>query len=65
MSVVDEIMRITAMGGQDANHEVASEPNQLEELEEVETMLDAIGVTLEPRFDISLAARIGAIPTRK
>jgi len=55
-------MRITVMSGRGANHEAADEPNQLEE---VETMLDAIGVTLEPRFDISLAARIGAIPTRK
>jgi hypothetical protein len=65
MSIVDEVMRISVMSERGANHEVADEPNQLEELEEVETMLDAIGVTLEPRFDISLAARIGAISTRK
>jgi hypothetical protein len=42
-----------------------NELDQLRELEEVETALRAIGVTLEPRFDISLAARIGSTSTKK
>jgi hypothetical protein len=57
--VVDEIER------QDLERNEEHELDQLRELEEVETALKAIGVTLEPRFDISLTARIGSTSTKK
>jgi len=64
MSVVDEIERLTATKLQDLERNEEHELDQLRELEEVETVLKAIGVTLEPRFDISLTARIGSISTK-
>ena len=65
MSVVDQIERLTAPKRQDTDREEENEVGQLKDLEEVETALKAIGVTLEPRFDISLTARIGSTSTRK
>jgi hypothetical protein len=65
MSVVDEIERLTATKPQDLERNEEHELDQLRELEEVETALKAIGVTLEPRFDISLTARIGSTSTKK
>ena len=65
MSVVDQIKRLAAVGETDVNRIAESEPSQLEELEEVETVLKSIGVTLKPRFDVSLAARIGATSARR
>jgi hypothetical protein len=60
MSVVDEIKRLTAPKLQDTDRNEENELDQLKDLEEVETALKAIGVTLEPRFNISLTARIGS-----
>ena len=65
MSIADYISEI-------ANPTEGPEPRQaaayrevLEDLEEVESTLRDIGVTLEPRFfDISLAARVGATSRR-
>jgi hypothetical protein len=57
MSLVDEILELTAAGKQDVDRNIASE---LKQLEEVELALRSVGVTLEPRFNVSLAARIGA-----
>jgi hypothetical protein len=65
MNVVDEITQLTATKLQDMDHSGENELDQLRELEEVETVLRAIGVTLEPRFDISLTARIGSTSTKK
>jgi hypothetical protein len=65
MNAVDEIKRLTASKLQDMDRSGENELDQLSELEEVETALRAIGVTLEPRFDISLAARIGSTSTKK
>jgi hypothetical protein len=65
MSVVDQIRRLTAAGEQEVDRMAESEPTQLEALEEVETALKSIGVTLKPRFDVSLAARIGATSARR
>ena len=65
MSVVDQIKRLAAVGEPDMDRIAESEPSQLEELEEVETVLKSIGVTLKPRFDVSLAARIGATSARR
>ena len=64
MSVVDQIRRVTGIGEQEVNRIVECETSQLEDLEEVETALKSIGVTLKPRFDVSLAARIGATSPR-
>ena len=63
MSLVREIMELTTRAEQDVDRNVASEPDQLEQLEEVERALKSIGVSLKPRFDVSLAARIGATST--
>jgi hypothetical protein len=60
MSLVHEIMELTAAGEQDVDRNIASELKQLEQLEEVERVLKSVGVTLESRFNVSLAARIGA-----
>jgi hypothetical protein len=65
MSVVDEIERLTATIPQDLERNEEHELDQLRELAEVETALKAIGVTLEPRFDISLTARIGSTSKKK
>jgi len=59
MSLVEQLARLTAQRG--ACEQKPEEVNQLEDLEEVEATLKEIGVTLEPRFDISLGARIGAV----
>jgi hypothetical protein len=56
-------MELTTGAEQDVNRNVASEPDQLEQQEEVERALKSIGVSLKPRFDVSLAARIGATST--
>jgi hypothetical protein len=60
MSLVHEILELTAAGEQAVDSNIASELKQLEQLEEVERALRSVGVTLEPRFNVSLAARIGA-----
>jgi hypothetical protein len=67
MSIVEQVERATAIDRQGVNRSrgVARELSQLEQLEEVEATLRSIGVTLEPVFDISLTARIGAVPVRK
>ena len=65
MNVVDEIKRLTATKLQGTDQNGDNELDQLRDLEEVETTLRAIGVTLEPRFDISLTARIGPTSTKK
>jgi hypothetical protein len=56
MSVVEEIEKLGAVPALSQDGE---ESDQLKDLEEVEATLREIGVSLEPRFDISLAARIG------
>jgi hypothetical protein len=61
MSLVHEIMELTAAGEQDVDRNIASELKQLEQLEEVERALRSVGVTLKPTFNVSLAARIGAV----
>jgi hypothetical protein len=65
MNVVDEIERLTATKLQDRRENEENELDQLRQLEEVEIALKAIGVTLDPRFDISLTARIGWTSTKK
>ena len=65
MSGVDQIERLTASKLQETDWNEESQSSQVRELEEVETALRAIGVTLEPRFDISLTARIGSTSTKK
>jgi hypothetical protein len=60
MSLAREIMELAAGAEHDVDRNIAGELNQLEQLEEVERMLKSIGVTLEPTFNVSLAARIGA-----
>jgi hypothetical protein len=57
MSLVHEILELTAAGEQDVDRNIASE---LKQLEEVERALRSVGVTLKPRFNVSLAARVGA-----
>jgi hypothetical protein len=59
MSLVEQLARLTAQRG--AYEQKTEVVNQLKDLEEVEATLKEIGVTLEPRFDISLTARIGAV----
>jgi hypothetical protein len=59
MSLVEQLTRLTAQ--REACEQKTEEVNQLKDLEEVEATLKEIGVTLEPRFDISLTARIGAV----
>lgn len=59
MGVVDQIKHL-ATQEQEMSEQKQAESSQLKDLEEVEETLKQIGVNLEPRFDISLAARIGA-----
>jgi hypothetical protein len=65
MSVVEEIKRLSAFAqDKDAEGRRMDEFNQLRDLQEVEAALKEIGVSLEPTFDISLTARIGAAARR-
>ncbi len=64
MSLVHEILELTAGYDQAVDHNVASELDQFAQLEEVERALRSVGVTLEPRFNVSLTARIGAASKR-
>lgn len=59
MSIVDRLERVTAPKQETDVSASSAESSQLRDLEEVEAILKEIGVTLEPKFDISLAARIG------
>jgi hypothetical protein len=52
-------------GGIRASRISQQDSKQLKDLEEVEAALKEIGVTLEPKFDISLAARIGAVSIKR
>lgn len=65
MSVADYIRELSNPK-EGAEHGQTNEGfNLLKELEEVESTLRDIGVSLEPRFfDVSLAARIGATSRR-
>jgi hypothetical protein len=62
MSVVEEIEKL---GAAPVLSQEGEESSQLRDLEEVEAALREIGVSLEPRFDISLAARIGAVASKR
>ena len=64
MSLVRAIVELTVGHEQHVDRNVASEVNELEQLEEVERALKSIGITLKPRFTVSLAARIGATSTK-
>ena len=65
MSVVEQVERI-ATGQSDAVANASNDKGQqIKDLEEVEAALREVGVTLEPRFDISLTARIGAAASKK
>ena len=59
MSIIERLEQAIAPRPE-ADISKSAESRQLKDLEEVEATLREIGVTLEPRFDISLAARIGA-----
>jgi hypothetical protein len=59
MSLVDQLKQLVKPQEQE------QESKQLKDLEEVVATLKEIGVTLEPKFDISLAARIGAVSTKR
>jgi hypothetical protein len=63
MSIVDQVRRVVSVDEPDRG-EVEGAHSQLQELDEVETVLESIGVKLEPVFNISLTARIGAFPKR-
>ncbi len=58
MSIVEQIKRAISVDESDMNR-ADSIRSQLEDLDEVETTLESIGVKLEPVFNISLTARIG------
>jgi hypothetical protein len=65
MSVADYIKELSASRQGDEQSQVPEASSALKDLEEVESTLREIGVSLEPRFfDISLTARIGA-PSRR
>lgn len=60
MSVVEAIEELRAIAQQnDAERKAVDAAKQLRDVEEVERKLKKIGVTLKPKFDISLRARIG------
>lgn len=63
MSIVDQV-RGAASADESDRDEAEQARRQLRELDEVEILLDSIGVKLQPLFDISLTARIGAPPKR-
>jgi hypothetical protein len=66
MSIVDEIKKLTAAPQEHDSDEARKlDDSQIRSLEEVEETLKEIGVTLEPKFDISLGARIGAGKARR
>ena len=65
MSLADQLKQL-AKPQEEGGRSVAEEEfKQLKDLEEVEEALREIGITLEPKFDISLAARIGAVSAKK
>ena len=59
MSLVDQLKQLVK------SQEQEQESKQLKDLEEVLATLKEIGVTLQPKFNISLAARIGAVSTKR
>jgi len=61
MSIVDQIKSVVSVDESDVNRAERIR-SQLQELNDVETALDSIGIKLEPVFDISLTARIGSNP---
>ncbi len=65
MSIADQLERIAAATPQAATNQRLEEGDQIRDLQEVEAALKEIGVTLEPMFNISLAARIGATAPSK
>jgi hypothetical protein len=65
MSLVDQLKQLAMPQEQGASGISEQDRKQLKDLEEVEATLKEIGVTLEPKFDISLAARIGAVSTKR
>lgn len=59
MSLVDHLKQLVKPQEQE------QESKQLKDLEEVLATLKEIGVTLQPKFNISLAARIGGASTKR
>jgi hypothetical protein len=64
MSLVDQVKQLAKPQEQGGRGISEQESKQLKDLEEAEAALKEIGVTLEPKFDISLAARIGAVSAK-
>jgi hypothetical protein len=65
MSVADYIRELSNCQEGPERSQTDESSRLLKDLEEVESTLRGIGVSLEPRFfDISLAARIGATSRR-
>ena len=58
MSIADDIEKLVSTSPQNKAGEL-SKNEQLERLEEVEKVLSNIGVSLEPKFEISLNSRFG------
>ena len=65
MSLVDQLKQLGNPQEQQGCGISEQESKQLKDLEEVEAALKEIGVTLEPKFDISLAARIGGASIKR
>ena len=61
MSIADQIEQLAASKSQSILASAPEEAHQLRELEEAEAVLKELGVSLEPTFDISLTARVGAV----
>lgn len=58
MSIADDIEKLISANPQNQAREI-SKGEQLERLEEVERVLSGLGVSLEPKFEISLNSRCG------
>mgnify|MGYP003551565440 CR=1 FL=1 len=58
MSITDDIEKLIAASPQNQTKEIPKN-QQLEKLEEVEEALLKLGVSLEPKFEISLNSRCG------
>lgn len=65
MSVADYVKELCASKQDEGHGRTPDASSALKDLEEVESTLREIGVSLEPRFfDVSLTARIGAASCR-
>jgi hypothetical protein len=61
MSLADTIEKLRPLEPGNETQEFLGKVDQLKALEQTEAVLKSVGINLESKFDISLAARIGMV----